>query len=62
MVHTDGLPARITVLGKHAVEAGQTIRPPIPHDVSLSPKLEIALETRKVLHVPRSAFGLGALV
>ena len=62
MVHADGLPARITVLGKHAVEAGQTIWPPIPHDVSLSPELEIALETCKVLHVPRSPLGLGALV
>ena len=62
MVHADGLPARITVLGKHAVKAGQTVWPPVPHDVSLSPELEITLETRKVLHVPRSALGLGALV
>ena len=62
LIHADGLPARVAVLGKHAVEAGQTIRPPVPHDVSLSPELEITLETRKVLHVPRAALGLGALV
>ena len=62
LIHADGLPARVAVLGKHAVEAGQTIRPPVPHDVSLSPKLEITLETGKVLHVPRAALGLGALV
>ena len=62
LIHPNGLAARVAVLGKHAVKTWQTIRPPVPHDVSLSPELEIALETRKVLHVPRSPLGLGALV
>ena len=62
LIHPNGLAARVAVLGKHAVKTRQTIRPSISHDVSLSPELEIALETRKVFHMPCSAFGLGALV
>ena len=62
LVHPNGLAARVTVLGKHAVKARQTVRPSIPHDVSLSAKLEIALETCKMFHVPRAALGLSALV
>ena len=62
LVHPNGLAARVAVLCKHAVKTWQTIRPSISHDVSLSPELEIALEARKMLHVPRSALGLGALV
>ena len=62
LIHPNGLAARVAVLGKHAVKTRQTIRPSISHDVALSPELQIALKAGKVLHVPRPALGLGALV
>ena len=62
LVHPNGLAARVAVLCKHAVKTWQTIRPSISHDVSLSSELEITFKTCKVLHVPRSTLGLGALV
>lgn len=62
LIHADGLPAGVAVLGEHGVEAVEAEGPPIPHDVPLAPQLAVALEAGEVLHVPRPSFGLRALV
>lgn len=62
LVHSDGLAAVIAVLGEHVVEASETVRLALSHDVSLTAQLLIAVEACEVLHVPRSTLSLGALV
>jgi hypothetical protein len=62
LVNSNGLPTRVAIFCKHAVKTGETVRPSIPHDVSLASKLKIALVAGKVLHVPGPTLGLGALV
>ena len=62
MVHPDGLPAGVAVLSKHAVEAGETVGPALPHDVPLTTQVTVALEAGEVFHVPGAALGLGTLV
>ena len=62
MVNADGFATGITVLGEHAVEAGEAVGPPLPHDVPLAAQVLVALEAGKVLHVPGPALRLSALV
>ena len=62
MVHPNGLPTGVAVLSKHAVEAGETVGPALPHDVPLAAQMTVALEAGEVLHVPGTTLGLGALV
>lgn len=62
LVDADGLPARVAVLREAAVEAGQAVGPRLPHDVALPAELLGALRAGEVLHVPRAAFRLRALV
>ena len=40
----------------------EAVGPRISHDVALATKDAVALETRKMAHMPRSTLGLGALV
>lgn len=62
LINADRVAARVAELGEQAVEAAQTEGPPVPHDVPLAAQQLVALEACKVLHVPRAALGLGALV
>ena len=62
MIHADGLPACVTILCEHAVKAAEAVWPALPHDVPLAPKEVVTLETGEVLHVPRPALRLCALV
>ena len=62
MIYSNSLSASITILGKHAVKTSQTVRSPLSHDVPLASEMAVALETREMLHVPRPALRLGALV
>jgi hypothetical protein len=62
LVNADGLTTGVAIFGKHAVKAGETVRPSIPHDVSMGSQLQIALVAGKVLHVPGPTLGLGALI
>lgn len=62
MVHADGVSARVAVFGEQPVEALQTVRPAVPHDVPLAAQLLVALQAREVFHVPRASLRLRALV
>jgi hypothetical protein len=62
LIDANDFPARVTVLGEHAVETGETIGPSLSHDIALTPKLSVALEASEVKHVPGSTLGLCALV
>lgn len=62
LVDADGLPAGVAVLGEAVVEAGQAVGPRLAHDVPLPAQLARALRAREVLHVPRAALRLRALV
>ena len=62
MIHPDGFPAGVAVLSEHAVEAGEAVRPALPHDVPLAAQVSVALEAGEVFHVPGSTLGFGALV
>ena len=62
LVNPDRLSAGVAVLGEHAVEAGETVGPALSHDVALSSEVPVALKAGKVLHVPSTTLGLGALV
>jgi hypothetical protein len=62
LIDTDGLAAIVAVLGEHVVEAAETVRLALSHDVALAAELLIAVEACKVLHVPRTTLGLGALI
>jgi hypothetical protein len=62
LINANGFAAGITVLGEHAVEAGEAVWPPLPHDVPLAAQVLVALEAGKVLHVPGTALCLCALV
>ena len=62
LVDSNGLSARVAVLGEHAVEAGQAVGPTLPHDVALTAQVPVTLETGEVLHVPGPALRLRALV
>jgi hypothetical protein len=62
LIHADNFSAGIAVFGEHAVEAGQAVGAPLPHDVPLAPELAVALEAGEVQHVPGPALGLRALV
>ena len=62
LVDPYGLPARVTVFGEHAVKTAETVRPALAHDVALTAKLAIALETGEMEHVPGAPFGLSAFV
>ena len=62
LINANNFSTGIAVLGEHAVEAGQAVGPPFPHDVPLATELPVALEAGEVEHVPGSALGLGALV
>jgi len=62
LVHPDGLPAVVAVLGEHRVEAVQTVRFALAHDVPLAAQLLVALVAGEVVHVPRPALRLRALV
>ena len=48
MIHANNFSTGIAVLGEHAVEAGQAVGPPLPHDVPLAPELPVALEAGEV--------------
>ena len=62
LINANNFSTGIAVLGEHAVEAGQAVGPPFPHDVPLAPELSVTLEAGEVEHVPGSALGLGTLV
>ena len=62
LVHPDRLSAGVAVFGEHAVEAGETVGPALSHDVALASEVAVALKAGKVLHVPSTTLGLGALV
>ena len=62
LIHADSLSASVAVLSKHAVEAAEAVGSALPHDVPLAPEEVITLEAGEVLHVPRPALGLCALV
>lgn len=62
LVDADRVATRVAELGKEAVEAAKAEGPTVPHDVPLAAQLLVALEARKMFHVPRAALGLGALV
>ena len=62
LIHPDGFPAGVAVLSEHAVEAGEAVRPALPHDVPLAAQVSVALEAGEVFHVPGSTLGFGALV
>jgi len=62
LVHPNHLPAVVAVLGEHRVEAGQTVRFALAHDVPLAAQLVLALLAGEVLHVPRPTLRLRALV
>lgn len=62
LVYSNGLPAVVTVLCEHGVEADQTERLPFPHDVPLATQLLVALEAGKVFHVPGTSLSLCALI
>ena len=62
LVHPNSFPTGVAVLGKHAVKAGEAVGPALSHDVALSSQVPVALKAGKVLHVPSTTLGLGALV
>ena len=62
LVHPDRLSAGVAVFGEHAVKAGEAVGPALSHDVALSSQVAVALKAGKVLHVPSTTLGLGALV
>lgn len=62
LVHPDGSPARLTVLGVHALEAGAAVRPTFAHDVALASQMCVAFKAAEVLHVPAATLRLRALV
>lgn len=62
LVHTDGLSAGVTVLGKHGIKAVKAEGSTIPHYVSLTTQMTVTLEAGEMLHVPRPALSLRALV
>lgn len=62
LVDADGFSAIVAVLGEHVVEAAETVRLALPHDIALTAQLLIAIEACKVLHVPRSTLSFRTLV
>jgi len=62
LIHANGLATIVTVLGEHGVEAEQAIGLPLPHYVTLSAQLLVALMAGKVIHVPGTSLRLGALI
>lgn len=62
MIYPDGLATCIAILSEHAVETGQAVRSPLPHNIALTPQVSIALKAGKMLHMPGSTFSLGTLV
>lgn len=62
LIHSDGLPASVAVLGKHGVEAMEAKRSSIPHNISLSTQLSITLEAGEMFHVPSSSLRLCTLI
>lgn len=62
LVDAYGLAARVTVLGEHGVEAVQTERPAVTHDVALAAELSFTFRAGKVFHMPGSALCLCALI
>lgn len=62
LVDANGLATIVAVLGEHRVKAEQAIGLPLPHDVALPAQLLVALVAGKVVHVPGTSLGLGALV
>jgi len=62
LVNANPVATRVAELGKQAVKAAQAEGPSVAHDVAFAAQLLVALETRKMLHVPRAALGLCALV
>ena len=62
LVDPDGLATGVAILSKHAVKAGEAVRPAISHDVPLPTQLQVAFKAGKVLHVPGTTFSLSALI
>ena len=62
LINSYGFTTGITVLGKHAVEAGQTVRSAFSHYVALTSQVSITFKAGKVLHMPGSSFSLGTLI
>ena len=62
LINSDNFSASVTIFCKHAVETGEAVGPSLSHDVTLPPKLSVALEAGKVKHVPRAALRLRTLV
>lgn len=62
LIDTNRLAAVIAVLGKHVIEASETIWLALSHDVSLAAQLLVAVEACKVLHVPGSTLSFRALI
>lgn len=62
LVDANGLAAIVAVLGEHRVEAEQAVGLPLAHYVALPAQLLVALVAGKVVHVPGTSLGLGALV
>ena len=62
LVHPNSFPTGVAVLGKHAVKAGEAVGATLSHDVALPAQVPVALKAGKVLHVPSTTLGLGALV
>lgn len=62
LVHANGLPAVVAVLGEHGVEAVQTEGLSVTHYVPLAAELFVALEAGEVFHVPGASLGFSALV
>ena len=62
LIDADRFATRVAILGEHAVETGEAIRPAVTHNVTLTAELQVTFVTGKVFHVPSASLGLGALV
>jgi hypothetical protein len=62
LVHTNRFSTIIAILGKHVIEASETIRFAFSHDVSLTAQLLIAIEACKMAHVPRTTLSFCAFI
>ena len=62
LVDSNCFSARITVLSKHTVEACETVRSPLPHNIPLSAQVSVAFEAGEMFHMPGSTLRLGAFI
>lgn len=62
LIHTNGFSTKITVLGKHGIEAKQTIRLTLAHNIALAAQLLFTFMTGKMIHMPGTSFSFGAFI